>query len=162
MFTHGFIHADWLHLIINMFVLFSFGEAVEYKFKELANQDIIRFPQLTFLLFYCGGIIVSSTTTLWKQRDNAMYESVGASGAVSAIVFAGIFFEPLRKIYVYGLIGFPGILIGVLYLIYSYYMSRKGKDNINHDAHFIGAVYGFLFPLLVDHRLLKLFLNQLL
>ncbi|GAG05787.1 unnamed protein product, partial [marine sediment metagenome] len=85
-----------------------------------------------------------------------------ASGAVSAVIFAGIFLTPLKKLYLYGIIGIPGIICGILYLIYSSYMSRRNRDNINHDAHFVGAVFGFLFPLILDFKLLSSFINQLL
>ena len=158
--THGFVHADWWHLIINMFVLYSFGTAVENKFNELAYYKVLIFPGLVFIGFYFSWIIVSSLNTLRKHRNDINYKSVGASGAVSAVVFAGIFFEPLRKIYFYGIIGLPGIIIGILYLVYSFYMSRRSGDNINHDAHFIGAIYGFIFPLILDFKLAKLFIGQ--
>ncbi|PLX19386.1 MAG: rhomboid family intramembrane serine protease [Marinilabiliales bacterium] len=159
--THGFLHADWVHLFVNMFVLYFFGGSVENYFKQLAANGIIKSPVLSFILLYFVSMIFATVTTLAKQKDNQWYNSVGASGAVSAILFTHIFFSPLQKLYLYFVIPIPGIVFGVLYLGYSHYMSRKGKDNINHDAHFIGAVFGFLFPLLLDPKLINVFLNQL-
>ncbi len=159
--SHGFIHADWIHLAVNMFVLFSFGQAVEEYFSQLKTLGIIRYPHLVFLLLYLTGIIVSSLLTLYKERDNYYYNAVGASGAVSSVVFTGIFFAPLQNIYFFAVLPVPGIVFGILYLVYSHYMSRRSMDNINHDAHFIGAVFGFIFPVFLDFRLIEHFLNQL-
>ncbi|MCX6256788.1 MAG: rhomboid family intramembrane serine protease [Bacteroidia bacterium] len=161
LFTHGFIHADWMHLIINMFVLFSFGPSVEYRLRLMEQDGSIKNPSVIFALLYGGGIVISSLNTLRKHRDHSWYNSLGASGAVSAVVFTGIFFEPMRKIYLYGLLGLPGILMGILYLAYSWYMGKKDRDNINHDAHFIGAVYGMIFPALFDIQLIPAFIHQI-
>jgi len=155
--SHGFVHADWMHLIINMFVLFSLGPHVETFFDRLFENS-----KIYFLILYIGAILISSLATLKKHKDDPWYNSVGASGAVSAIIFAGIFLTPLKKLYLYGIIGIPGIICGILYLIYSSYMSRRNRDNINHDAHFVGAVFGFFFPLILDFKLLSSFINQLL
>ncbi|NOZ45416.1 MAG: rhomboid family intramembrane serine protease [Chlorobi bacterium] len=154
--SHGFLHADWLHLIINMIVLYSFGTAVENYF-----QYYFSYPLFYFIIFYLLAIIISSLVSVFKHKNNYYYNAVGASGAVSAIVFASIFFNPWQKVYFYGIIGLPGIILGVLYLLYSYYMGKKSKDNINHDAHFIGAIFGFIFPMLLDHNLYKIFTSQI-
>jgi len=159
--SHGFLHADWVHLIINMIVLLSFGNAVENIFKQLAAKGIIQSPVLVFVLLYFISMIAATLTSVFKQKDNAWYNSVGASGAVSAVIFTSIFFQPLARLYLYAVIPIPGIVFGVLYLGYSHYMSKKGGDNINHDAHFIGAVVGFIFPLFLDPSLIHVFLNQL-
>lgn len=160
--SHGFLHADWVHLFVNMFVLFSFGRSVENIFKQLASAGIIKSPILSYVLLYFVSMIFATATTIKKQKDNYWYNSVGASGAVSAVVFTSIFFQPLANLYFYAIIPIPGIVFGVLYLGYSHYMSRKGGgDNINHDAHFIGAVFGFLFPLILDPKLIHVFIGQL-
>ncbi|HSH52358.1 MAG TPA: rhomboid family intramembrane serine protease [Bacteroidales bacterium] len=159
--SHGFLHADWIHLIINMIVLLSFGSAVENIFKQLAANGIIKSPVLVFVLLYFISMIAATLTSVFKQKDNAWYNSVGASGAVSAVIFTSIFFQPLSRLYLYAVIPIPGIVFGVLYLGYSHYMSKKGGDNINHDAHFIGAVVGFIFPLFINPSLIHVFLNQL-
>ncbi len=159
--SHGFIHADWVHLFINMFVLFSFGSAVENIFKQLATEGIIKSPVLSFVILYFTSMIFATVTSIKNHKDDPGYNSVGASGAVSAIVFTSIFFQPLAKLYFYAVIPIPGIVFGILYLAYSQYMSKRNNDNINHDAHFIGAVFGFLFPLILEPKLINVFLGQL-
>jgi membrane associated rhomboid family serine protease len=144
-----------------MLVLYFFGGYVEQTFVMMANQGLLKFPMMMYLIMYLSSIAFASSISLVKFKDNPMYNSVGASGAVSAVVFFMIFFEPWEKLYLYGIIGIPGIIFGVLYLVYSQYMSRRGGDNINHDAHFLGAVYGFVFPLFIDLSLFKYFLSQL-
>ena len=159
--THGFLHADWTHLIINMIVLYSFGSNVWRWFQQLSMSGYIDSPALAYSLLYFGGIIISSLITVIRQRKNRWYNSLGASGAVSAVVFTSIFFSPLDRVYFFAVIPIPGIVFAILYLIYSSYMSKKNKDNINHDAHFLGAVYGFLFPILIDLDLFSNFLREL-
>ncbi|RPH31273.1 MAG: rhomboid family intramembrane serine protease [Bacteroidales bacterium] len=161
LFTHGFVHADYMHLFINMFVLYSFGAAVESIFKSLQYSGIIQSWVLHFSVLYFGGIVIASLTTLKKHKDNFYYHSVGASGAVSAIVFTFIFFDPLQKLLFMFIIPIPAIVFGVLYLAYTHYMSKKGGDNINHDAHFIGSVFGFVYPLLINPKLFFVFLERL-
>ncbi len=159
MITHGFLHADWTHLIINMIVLYSFGSNVEAWFGKLKMAGYIDSVAITYSLLYFGGIIIASMITLFRHRNNRWYNSVGASGAVSAIIFTSIFFNPLDKLYFFAVIPIPGIVFAILYLVYSSYMSRRSKDNINHDAHLLGAVYGFTFPLLIDFDLISHFLQ---
>ena len=146
--THGFIHADWTHLLVNMFVLFSFGKAIEMYFEDLQNRGDFPIIHLQFVILYLGGIIVSSLPTIIKHRKDSWYNSLGASGGVSSIVFASIFFDPLNIIYLY-FIPIPGIIFGILYLVYSQYMSKKNKDNVNHEAHLTGAIFGFIYPLII-------------
>jgi membrane associated rhomboid family serine protease len=160
--SHGFLHANWTHLIVNMLVLFIFGPVVEQYFKYYLSPGVIKFHAFIFLLFYLLGIVLSSLLSLYKQRNNAWYNSVGASGAVSAIIFSYIFFNPWKMLYLYGLLPVPGIILGAVYLIYSQYMSKRNIDNINHDAHFIGAVFGLIFPIILDYRLLGNFISELL
>ncbi len=159
--THGFLHADWPHLIINMIVLYSFGNNVWNWFLQLSTSGYIDSPALTYSLLYFGGIIISSLITLIRHRNNRWYNSVGASGAVSAVIFTSIFFSPLDRLYFFAVLPIPGIVFGILYLVYSSYMGRKNRDNINHDAHFLGAVYGFIFPILIDLDLFSHFIDEL-
>ncbi|MBL7111507.1 MAG: rhomboid family intramembrane serine protease [Bacteroidales bacterium] len=159
MITHGFLHADWVHLAINMIVLYSFGRNVEAWMGQLKVEGLINNPLIVYGILYFGGIIISSLITLFRHRNNIHYNSVGASGAVSAVIFTSIFFSPLDRIYFFGVVPIPGILFGVIYLIYCSYMSRKSTDNINHDAHFAGAVFGFVFPAFIDFRLIEHFLG---
>ncbi len=160
-FTHAFLHTDILHLGINMLVLYSFGTGIEKVFKTLETQGVIFSGPFFFILLYISSIALSSVSTIAKYRNKQEYSAVGASGAVSAVVFSYIFFAPLQKIYFYMVLPIPGILFGILYLIYSSYMSRRNRDNINHEAHFWGAVVGFVFPLLLEPRLFGVFLENL-
>lgn len=157
MLTHGFIHADWMHLIINMLVFWSFGRNLIIYFQQVWGTYAI----ILFLSLYLSSIVISSIYSVIKHKNNHYYSAVGASGATSAILFACLFFDPWNLVYFFGIIPIPGILFGVIYLIYSYWMSKKANDNIGHDAHFWGAVYGFIFPLLFKPELFKYFIHEL-
>jgi len=155
--THAFIHANWEHLFVNMIVLLSFGRAIEMYFTYIFGDRQI----LYYFLLYFGGILVSNIYALIKHRNNYFYNSVGASGAVSAVLFAAIFFDPWNKILFFFVLPIPGIVFAGLYLVYSYQMSTKQKDNVAHDAHFLGAVYGFIFPVLLNPQLFGQFIDKL-
>ena len=161
MLTHGFVHANWWHLFVNMFVLYFFGSRAEAILRYLAAEGLVKLPVLVYLVIYLVAVIFASTISLVRFRDNHWYNSVGASGGVSAIMFFCIFFEPWSKLYLYGVIGLPGIIFAVAYIIYAQYMSRRGGDNVNHDAHFLGAIFGFVSPLFIDWHLIKVFISQL-
>jgi len=160
-FTHAFLHADYFHLGINMLVLYSFGRYVEKIFADMEAQGLIFSGPFFYILLYAGSIALSSVSTVTRHRDDEGYSAVGASGAVSAVVFSYIFFAPLEKIYFYMVLPIPGILFGILYLGYSSYMGKRSSDNINHSAHFWGAVVGFVFPLLLEPRLISVFFENL-
>jgi membrane associated rhomboid family serine protease len=160
--SHAFVHVDFIHLLVNMVVLLSFGLAVESLFSQLKEAEIIRFPILHFFTLYFGGIIISCLSTIRRYKDAVYYRGVGASGAVSAVVFVSIFFRPLSNLYIMGVIPIPAIVFGLAYLIYSHYMSRRASDSINHSAHFAGAIFGFIYPLLIDPKLIMVFVNGLL
>jgi len=144
--TSGFLHADWGHLIFNMITLYSFGGIALRYFGEAFGDTP---GLLAFLALYLGGIILSDLPTYFRHRQDPGYRSLGASGGVSSVLFAGILFYPVapkdQGIYLF-LIPIPiqPFLFGFLYLLYSQYMSRRKIDNINHDAHFYGALYGIL------------------
>jgi membrane associated rhomboid family serine protease len=159
--SHAFLHADWVHLVINMLVLFSFGIYVEKEFGILENAGNIRSGLVSFIFLYFSSIIISSLSTFIKKRKDPYYIAVGASGAVSAVLFTSIFFSPLEKILLYGIIPMPGIVFGILYLAYSSYMGKKENDHINHYAHFWGAIYGMIFPLFLDPSLINHFIAQI-
>lgn len=160
-FSHAFLHADYFHLGVNMLVLYSFGRYVEQVFSQLETAGIIFSGPFFYILLYIISIALASVSTISRYRNDESYSAVGASGAVSAIVFTYIFFAPLEKIYFYMVLPIPGILFGVLYLVYSSYMGRRKNDNINHSAHFWGAVVGFVFPLLLEPSLFRVFLDNL-
>jgi membrane associated rhomboid family serine protease len=141
--TSGFLHADWMHLIFNMFTLYSFGTMIEDLFikAELGGSA-------AYLTLYLIGLVVSSLPSYLKHQNNSEYRSLGASGAVSAVLFASIIFNPWGRIYIYA---FPvsSTIFAVLYIIYCVYMSKKGGGNINHDAHLWGAIFGFVFTIIL-------------
>jgi len=155
--SHGFFHGGWGHLLINMFVLWSFGDAVIHYF----NRTLPGNSNVMFIVFFFSALVVSSLYSFVKEKDNYNYNAIGASGAVSAVVFASILYNPYGTIYLY-FIPIPGIILGVGYLIYSRVMSSRNQDNIGHDAHFWGAVYGFIFPLLFNPSLIGHFFSELL
>jgi membrane associated rhomboid family serine protease len=152
--SSGFIHADWMHLIFNMMTLWFFGSAVEGVYDNMDKHYL-------FIVLYLAGILASSLPSYIKNRNNGYYRSLGASGGVSAVLFSFIYFAPWAKIYVW-FIPIPGILAGVGYLVYSATMSRRGSGFINHDAHFWGAIFGFLFTLVFEPSHGVLFFQSLL
>ncbi len=157
--THGFVHADAMHLIVNMIVLYSFGAFVERDFFALHSIGTIGNPTTAFLLLYFGGMVFATLHDLVKNRNNPYFNSIGASGAVSAVVFCSIFLNPWGKILLFGIVPIPGILFGVVYLAYTQVGAQRGRDNINHYAHLYGALYGFVFPLLMSPGLIGAFLE---
>ncbi len=156
MLTHGFLHADWGHLAFNMLSFYSFGESIEKVFKGIfgETQGIIY-----YLLLYFGAMVFSSLYSLMKHKNNSYYNALGASGAVSAIIFTFILIAPSSKMFVFFL-PMNSLLYGIVFLGLSYYMSKKNMDNIGHDAHFWGAVFGFVFPIILQPMLLDNFIMQ--
>ena len=152
--SHGFVHGDWMHLFVNMFTFWSFGQFIEGAFQQLG------FGWGAFLVLYFGGMIVASIGDLVRYRNTSWYTSIGASGAVSAVLFSAIFLNPWSKILLFAVVPIPGIIFGFIYLAYCQYMARQGGDNINHNAHFYGAIFGFLFPILMKPALFQVFLSQ--
>jgi membrane associated rhomboid family serine protease len=138
----GFIHADVGHLIFNMLSLYLFGRFVEEKFIEIFGDN----GKWVYLLMYLTSLFVCLLPTYFRNRDNYHYRSLGASGAVSAVVFAGLMIAPFLEVGFFILPPIiPGFIFGPLYLIISALLDRKGGGNINHSAHFWGALYGVLF-----------------
>lgn len=159
MLSYGVVHAGWGHLIFNMLTLFFFGRVVEQYFSSAFGS--LAGPVL-FMFFYVSAIVVSTVGDLIKYRNDPNYNAVGASGAVSAILFASILFEPKMGIYIYLIpIPIPGYIFAPLYLLYCWFMAKRNRDNIGHTAHFWGAVYGLVFPLVCNPFLIIHFLNKL-
>lgn len=152
--THGFIHADFQHLLFNMITLFFFGRYIEQVLSSYIGSA-------GYLLFYLGGLVVSILPSYLRNRDNANYMSLGASGAVSAVLFAFILIQPWTLIFVFFL-PVPAIVYAVLYVGYSIYQDRHGGDNINHSAHLWGAAYGVVFMIVIEPRVVGVFLDRLL
>ncbi len=157
MVSSGFVHANWIHLGFNMFAFFFFGRVVESYFSQLLGGSSI----LVFIIFYLTAIVISDLPTIFRHRNNPNYNSLGASGAVSAIVFTSILYAPLNNIYIY-FIRMPGFLFGLLYVVYSYWQSKTEGSGINHDAHLYGALYGIAFGILVYPESAGGFIDQIL
>lgn len=157
--TYGLVHAGWMHLAINMFVFWSFGRIVyDYYYYLFGNMGI-----LYFILLYVGGIMFSVLFDYGRHKDHEWYNAVGASGAVSAVVFASIILHPSGGIYLFFIpIKIPSPIFGILYLVYSAYMARRGRDNIGHDAHFWGAIFGVVLTIALKPELFLRFLNELM
>ncbi|MGO4294888.1 rhomboid family intramembrane serine protease [Chitinophaga sp. RAB17] len=145
--TSGFVHADFQHLLFNMLTLWFFGRFIEDVFTSLFHNKLV------YVLYYILGIVVANIPSYIKNRNNSDYSSLGASGAISAIVFTAIIVNPWASIYLFFALKMPAVVYGVLFLGISAYMSRKGGGNINHDAHLWGALFGVVFPLLFHPEL---------
>lgn len=145
--SHAFIHANWPHLLVNMFVLYMFGRNVEVLYPMLTGRTATWY----FLTLYVGGIFFSALPSYARHVQDPGYRAVGASGAVSAVLFSQILMLPTSEV-VFLFIPFPlqAWIFGVLYLLYSYAMDKRGGDNVAHDAHFYGAVYGLLFTAMLS------------
>jgi len=146
LFSYALVHAGWLHLLINMYVLYSFGDIVEQMLQmHFAYKGILYFG-----LLYVGGVLFSTLYNFRKQKANPYYSAVGASGAVSAVVFSSILLYPEGSIFIFPIpFPMPSWVFGVAYLIYSAYMGKRGADNIGHNAHFWGAVFGIVFTVIL-------------
>lgn len=156
--TSGIIHSGWGHLIFNMLTLYFFGTVVEQFFGAVFGNVL---GGILYIVLYISALAVSSVGDLIKYRDNWNYNALGASGAVSAILFASILFAPKMGIYIYLIpIPVPGYIFAPLYLLYCWYMAKRNMDNIGHTAHFLGAVYGLLFPLVCKPDLFSFCLSQ--
>ena len=153
--TCGFIHADIMHLAFNMFTLYFFGKALElYYMGDLGLEPYY------YVILYFAALIVANIPSYLKHRDDYAYRSLGASGAVSAVLFAFILLRPWAPILLF-VIKMPAIIYALLFLGYSIYMSRRGGDNVNHDAHLWGALFGVLFTIAVHPSVVSSFLNEL-
>ena len=138
--TSGFIHGDWGHLFINMFVLYQFGRfAEDLVFPLLFGEAMGKF---VYLVFYLAAVVISSVPTYFRHQNNYGYAALGASGATSALVFTYILFDPWQWFIFPPL---PAILVGIGFLWYSSYMDKRGSDNIGHNAHLWGAIFGLFF-----------------
>ena len=152
-FSCGLIHADYAHLIFNMLALYLFGKAVEDAFAELFGDS----GRWVYLFMYVSALLISLLPTYFKHKDSYHYKSLGASGAVSAVIFAGLMLAPETEVYIFFIpIPIPGFIFAPLYLLISAVLEKKGGGNINHSAHIWGSIYGLLFVIvagrLVDYN----------
>lgn len=169
--TSGFVHADYLHLGFNLFVFHSFGKGLiltHYdQYGRFANESFLTLYgnlwPIFFIALFMLGVFVANIPSYFKNRFDPSYASLGASGGVSSIVFAFIIINPFHNLYLLFIpIGIPGIIFGILYLIFSHYQSRKKNDNINHEAHLWGAIFGVVFMLVTKPELTIKFYDQLI
>jgi membrane associated rhomboid family serine protease len=162
-FSHGLIHANWLHLGLNMYALYLFGRTVEDKFTYTVFQEK---GKLMFLLLYVSALFFAALPLYLKHKDDSGYAARGASGAVAAVVFAFILLDPVRGIGIILIpVYIPGFIFGFLYLGLSAYMDKRGGGNIAHGAHFWGSVYGLIFVIVMaglfsDYPVLRMFVEQ--
>lgn len=156
LFSHALIHADWTHLLINMFVLYSFGTLIESTF--IHEYGVFR-GRINYVVLYIGGVIVSTVHSYFKHQDNVYYSALGASGATSAVLYSFVIMYPTEEVYLY-FIPVTAWIFGVLYLMYSHYMAKQGKDNIGHDAHIGGALFGVAITLFFNPNYLFSFFEK--
>lgn len=154
--THAFVHKDWMHLIFNMYVLWMFGEIIEYELSRYFPEK----GKMLYVLLYFGGLIFATFPSTIRHSENDMYWSLGASGAVSAVVFAFIFMHPDQNLYLLFIpIGIPAAIFGILYLSYEIYMDKRGDSGVAHDAHIWGALFGIILLILIDFDFLRHFIE---
>lgn len=158
-FTHALLHGDWTHLIFNMYVLYMFGANIEDAFNHFFGE----LGPILFILLYIGAIVAATIPAMIKHKDNHHYNSIGASGAVSALIFAGIIFFPTAG---YGILlipfSIPAFIFGPLYLLMEYYLDKRSQGNIAHDAHIWGAIFGFIFPIVLKPSLFIRFIEEIM
>ncbi|QNN41551.1 rhomboid family intramembrane serine protease [Pedobacter roseus] len=146
--TSGLIHADWMHLFFNMFTFVAFA----FTLERLMGSFL-------FGLLYILALILSDVPTIFKYKENFNYNSLGASGAISAVLFSFILFSPKSGIRILFIpFDIPAYIFGILYLVYCYYASRNSRDGINHDAHFFGALTGLIFTIIFVPGILQNFI----
>lgn len=149
--SHAFIHADYWHLFVNMLTLFFFSSSIEGRIMGSSE----------FILFYLSAIIVAVIPSYQKNKYNPSYRAVGASGAVSSIVFFLVLYEPWNIVYLKFFIPIYFILFAPLFLLYSSYQNKKGTDNVAHDVHIWGALYGLAYALIIHPESLRIFIKSM-
>jgi membrane associated rhomboid family serine protease len=156
--TSGFIHADWTHLLVNMFVLYSFGEFIErYIITEFGQVP----GRIIYLGLYLCNIVLANIPTTISKRHTPSFSSIGASGAVSGIIFIYILMNPWSMLYLFFIIPVPAIIAGTGYLIYSSWAAKHGHGRLDHSAHFAGAIAGMLMIILLKKEIIAVFFHRL-
>jgi len=153
--THGFIHADGMHLLFNMFTFYFFGRIIEEFYRQYLGGA-------GFVVFYLSAIVVAMIPSYIQNKDNRQYASLGASGAVTAVLFAYILFAPWQLLYIFGIIPVPSIVFAVVYVFFSIKAHHQASDNINHSAHLYGALYGVTLTIILEPKIISYFWYQLL
>ncbi len=157
-FSSGLIQEDWMHLGFNMFSFYMFGRAVENGFFIMFDGKGVLF----YILLYVGGLAMSSLYSYEKHKKDIYYNALGASGAVSSVIFAFILLDPTARLgFLFIPVPIPAYLFGLIYLGIEYYLSKRGNDNIGHDAHFWGAIYGVVLTIILRPSLVNNFISQI-
>ena len=156
--SSGFVHSNLAHLVFNLIALYFFGGVIERIYSSLFGPTGIILYIITFL----AGIIVSNLKTYYKFRNSSYYNSLGASGGVASVLFASIIYKPTVGICVYFAFCMPAFILGAIYLIYSYYSGRRMADNVNHDAHLFGSLFGIIFTIILRPIVLVEFIQQII
>ncbi len=156
--TSGFIHSNTMHLIFNMIALYFFGGVIERIYEITFGIIGIVF----YVITYIAGIIVANLKTYFNHRNSSFYNSLGASGGVASVLFASILYRPTVGICIYFVICIPAFILGVIYLIYSFYSGKRMADDINHDAHLFGALFGIVFTILLRPTVIISFIQQII
>lgn len=159
MLTSGFVHADWTHLIVNMFVLYSFGNYIESYITHEFGSVLGR---VIYLILYLLNIIFANIPTTLRHRFNPGFSSIGASGAVSGIIFIFILLQPWSILKLFLVIPVPAIIAGIGYLIYSSWAANQGHGRLDHSAHFAGAIAGMIMIILLKREILSDFFFRLI
>jgi len=154
--TAAWVHADFMHLAFNLYVLWGFGNFLESVFVAWFGAIGLGY----YLFLFLGSVIIAGIPSFIKHKDNPRYAAIGASGGVSGVLFANILLQPFSNLYLFGAVPIPGIVFGVLYLGYSHYMSKKGTDNIGHDAHIWGALGGMAIIILIKPAVFSNFISE--
>lgn len=155
--SSAWLHADYMHLFVNLFVLYSFGNYLEYFLNVYYEEQ----SSVLYLFLFLGSTVVSHIPSYVKHKSNIKYQAVGASGGVSGILFTYILINPLSMLELYLFIPIPAIVFGILYLWYSYYMSKNNMDNIGHETHIYGALGGMILITIIKPGIWVSFFNQL-
>ena len=151
--TSCLLHADILHLVFNLYALFSFGTFVEDSF----TFHFGKLGGLYMVIFFVFSHVVSEISSLIKNRNNIYYTSIGASGGISAFILFFVLNQPLSVVYFF-FIPMPSFVMGFLFLSYSYFISKKQLDNVNHEAHFYGSLFGIFVAFLLDTSIFNTFI----
>lgn len=155
-FTSGLIHKDWMHLLFNMMTFYFFGFALESIFVGIAGT----MGHVYFAALYIVSLVLSDIPTLVRHKNDSSYYSLGASGAISAVLFSFILFQPKSIIGIFMVIPMPAYVFAFVYLGYCIWASKKAQDGINHDAHLYGALSGLLLTILLFPEVIPHFIAQ--
>lgn len=158
--TGGFLHGSWTHLLVNLLVFYQFGTLVEkYIFVQVFGTTI---GELYYLGLFLLSVIFANTATLFNQKNNYSFSSIGASGAVSAIMFSYVLIQPWSLLYIYFIIPMYTIVAAVLYLVYAQWASKNSQDHVDHLAHFYGSIFGLAYNIIVYPSIFSYFYNELI